>query len=191
MGDVELTSPKAMRALAHPVRLAILSELQSKGPATATGLSPKVGASPSVTSWHLRHLASFGLVEDYDGGSDRRQRWWQATARGFRYQAPEDPADHSGRAAYRMLSAQMLQAGLDQVRAWGETTEPRLEPEWLQVAGVSNTTVPVTREEAEEILGAIDELLGRFVRRRDNGEVPDAARPVRFLRYSLPEATDA
>ncbi len=90
MGDFEVTDPKAMRALAHPVRLAILSRLQTHGPATATQLSPKVGATPSVTSWHLRHLASFGLVEDWHGGTDRRQRWWQATSRGFRYEAPAD-----------------------------------------------------------------------------------------------------
>ena len=47
-----------MRALAHPVRLAILSRLQRHGPATATELSEHVDASPSVTSWHLRHLAA-------------------------------------------------------------------------------------------------------------------------------------
>lgn len=190
MGDFEVTDPKAMRALAHPARLAILSQLQGKGPATATQLSPAVGASPSVTSWHLRHLASYGLVEDWDGGTDRRQRWWQATSRGFRFQAPADAEDAHGHAAYRMLSAQLLRVGLDQVRSWAETTEPDLAPEWRDVTGVSNTTVPVTQKEAEEILGAIDELLGRFVRRRDSGEVPAAARRVRFLRYSLPEAAD-
>ena len=58
-----------MRALTHPVRLAILSRLQRHGPATATELSEHVDASPSVTSWHLRHLAAFGLVRD----SDRRR----------------------------------------------------------------------------------------------------------------------
>jgi hypothetical protein len=67
-GDFELTDPQAMRALAHPVRLAILDRLQRHGPATATQLSPHVGATPSVTSWHLRHLATFGLVEDWERG---------------------------------------------------------------------------------------------------------------------------
>ena len=85
LGDLELTDPHAMRALAHPVRLAILEQLQRHGPATATRLSPAVGATPSVTSWHLRHLAGFGLVRDSDAGTDRRQRWWKASARGFRF----------------------------------------------------------------------------------------------------------
>ena len=62
-GDVELDA-RGMRALAHPVRLAILTRLQSDGPSTATRLSESVGASPSVTSWHLRQLAVHGLVRD-------------------------------------------------------------------------------------------------------------------------------
>ena len=62
-GDIELT-PRSIRALAHPVRLAILSRLQGSGPSTATALAPLVGATPSVTSWHLRHLAEHGLVQD-------------------------------------------------------------------------------------------------------------------------------
>ncbi|RLQ11359.1 ArsR family transcriptional regulator, partial [Micromonospora sp. BL1] len=75
-GDLELTEPTAMRALSHPVRLAILSRLQRHGAATATELSEHVGASPSVTSWHLRHLAGFGLVRDSAVGGDARKRYW-------------------------------------------------------------------------------------------------------------------
>ena len=44
-GDVELDA-RGMRALAHPVRLAILARLQSDGASTATRLSETVGASP-------------------------------------------------------------------------------------------------------------------------------------------------
>ena len=82
-GDVELDA-RGMRALAHPVRVAVLSELQRHGPSTATLLSPIVGASPSVTSWHLRHLAEHGLVRDAAGRGSGRERWWEATSRGFR-----------------------------------------------------------------------------------------------------------
>lgn len=101
-GDMEITDPKAMRALAHPVRLAILERLQRHGPATATQLSPHVGATPSVASWHLRHLAGFGLVRDaVEGGADRRERRWEAVARGFRFETPED---EDGRAAAQLLA---------------------------------------------------------------------------------------
>lgn len=105
LGDIEITDPKAMRALAHPVRLAILERLQRHGPATATRLSPDVGATPSVTSWHLRHLAGFGLVRDAEAGTDRRERRWEAAARGFRFEMPEDD---EGQSAARVLSREMF-----------------------------------------------------------------------------------
>src|SRR6476469_10568300 len=89
-GDLELEDPRAMRALAHPVRLAILSHLQRTGPATATELSEHVDATPSVASWHLRHLAQFGLVRDSDVGDDGRKRYWEAAARGVRIEFPDD-----------------------------------------------------------------------------------------------------
>src|SRR6478609_3751896 len=85
-GDTELDA-RGMRALAHPVRVKVLSELQRHGPSTATLLSPAVGASPSVTSWHLRHLAQHGLVRDAPGRGSGRERWWEAASRGFRLRA--------------------------------------------------------------------------------------------------------
>jgi DNA-binding transcriptional ArsR family regulator len=188
-GDFELTDPQAMRALAHPVRLAALSYLQKNGPATATQLSEHVGASPSVTSWHLRHLASFGLVSDGsnpDGTSDKRQRWWQAVARGFRIEMPDTP---EGVEAARLLRAEMMSQALDFAQHWLADTEPVLDPEWSRAAGSSNTLVTVTREEAEALENAIQDLLAPYVQRRDKGTTPADARPVRMIRMSLPEAT--
>ncbi len=124
-GDVELAHPQAMRALAHPVRLAILSRLQRHGPSTASRLSPEVGATPSVTSWHLRHLATFGLVRDAERGEDARERWWEAVGRGFRFVAPDDPHDVEGQAAYRALTQQMFLQADELPRRWLADVEER------------------------------------------------------------------
>jgi DNA-binding transcriptional ArsR family regulator len=188
-GDFELTDPQAMRALAHPVRLAALSYLQKNGPATATQLSEHVGASPSVTSWHLRHLANFGLVSDGsnpDGTSDKRQRWWKAVARGIRIEMPDTP---EGAEAARLLQAEMMAQSLDFAQHWLAETEPELEPAWRQSAMSSNTLVKLTRDELEALENAIQDLLAPYVQRRDDGTTLDDARPVRLLRMVLPEAT--
>jgi DNA-binding transcriptional ArsR family regulator len=187
-GDFEITDPQAMRALAHPVRLAALSYLQKHGPATATQLSEHVGASPSVTSWHLRHLAEFGLVVDVPppSGTDRRQRWWNAAARGFRYEMPDTP---EGAEAGRLLRTEMMNQVLEAAQQWLVETEPNLDPEWSRLAGSSNTLLLLTPAEADAVESAIEELLAPYVNRRDTGDVPDGARPVRHLRLSLPEAT--
>ena len=187
-GDFEITDPQAMRALAHPVRLAALSYLQKNGPATATQLSEHVGASPSVTSWHLRHLATFGLVVDGPppSGSDRRQRWWNAVARGFRYAMPDTP---EGTEAGRLLRTELMNQALESAQHWIAETEPVLDPEWSRLAGSANTLLVLTPAEAAAIESAIEQLLAPYVQRRDAGDTPDDARPVRYLRMSLPEAT--
>ena len=189
--DIEITDPRAMRVLAHPVRLAALSYLQGHGPATATQLAPVVGATPSVTSWHLRHLAQFGLVTDWDGGTDARQRWWQAAARGFRVVPPTETADtaEGAEAAYRALGSQLIAQAIGQVQAWQREAEPRLEPSWRAVADVSNTTVLATAAEVGQILTAIEKVLAPYVRRRDKRSPRPDERYVRMVRLALPAAT--
>ena len=181
MGDLPITDPQAMRALAHPVRLAILSYLQRDGPATATMLAPHVNATPSVVSWHLRHLAGFGLVADADPPSgDRRQRWWKALARGFVFEGA-DPAA-------QMLADQVYAAAQEQVREWMATTRDTLPAEWLRVSGLSNTRVKLTAAETEAIANQIDEMLAPYVLRE---EAPPDARFVRVLRQYLPLAEES
>ena len=71
----ELTDPKAMRALAHPVRLALLEAFADTDTLTATEAGERVGESPANASFHLRQLAKYGFVEEADGGTGRRRPW--------------------------------------------------------------------------------------------------------------------
>ncbi|MET8091615.1 helix-turn-helix domain-containing protein [Micromonospora sp. NPDC005220] len=186
-GDFEITEPQALRALAHPVRLAILDRLQRHGPATATGLSPNVGATPSVVSWHLRHLATFGLVVDAEGTASKRERWWQAAARGFRFELPDDA---EGQAAGRQLRGEMFARAAEAPQQWLLHDEPRLDAQWRGVAGVSDTRFVATPEELRQLEAAIEELIAPYVRRKDDDAAPADARIVRMLRYLLPEPGD-
>ncbi|MEV3930124.1 MULTISPECIES: helix-turn-helix transcriptional regulator [unclassified Streptomyces] len=189
LGDIDITDPQAMRALAHPVRLAILDRLHRHGPATATDLAPDVGATPSVTSWHLRHLAGFGLVRDSEPGPDRRRRRWEAVARGFRFETPLDPADEEGRSAARVLSRQMFQRTADLPARWAAEVEPTLDPAWSRAAGLADTRVVVSPEELAAIEDGIERVLAPYVT-RDPAERPADGRGVRLLRYALPEGAE-
>jgi DNA-binding transcriptional ArsR family regulator len=190
-GDVELDA-KGMRALAHPVRLAILTRLQSDGPSTATRLSQSVGASPSVTSWHLRQLATHGLVRDAADAEDRRdhgrERWWEAVSRGFRF-APDEGEDAIE--AVRLLEGVMESVDGDIVGRWRAEDEPRLEPRWRRLAGRANTRVVLTAAELEAVEEAIEQVLAPYVLRKDEpvDTHPADTRSVRLLRYTLPAAT--
>jgi DNA-binding transcriptional ArsR family regulator len=189
-GDVEL-DPRGMRALAHPVRLAILTRLQADGPSTATRLSETVGASPSVTSWHLRQLAAHGLVRDATEASTLRdhgrERWWEPVSRGFRFAA--EPGDDGVEAA-RALERVMESVDGDLVGRWREDDEPRLETQWRRLAGRANTRIVVTPSELDRVERAIERLLAPYVLRKDDPPEshPSEARWVRLLRYTLPAA---
>jgi len=60
----ELTDPKVMRALTHPVRLALLEVLATEGPLTATEAGELIGESPTTCSFHFRQLKKYGFIEE-------------------------------------------------------------------------------------------------------------------------------
>src|SRR6516162_8483616 len=74
-----ITDPEALRALAHPLRLSLLTLLRTEGPLTATKAGELLGESSASTSFHLRQLAKYGLVAEAGGGRGR-ERPWRATA---------------------------------------------------------------------------------------------------------------
>ncbi|WP_285735633.1 ArsR/SmtB family transcription factor [Kitasatospora phosalacinea] len=186
LGDVEVTDPRAMRALAHPVRLAILDRLRRHGPSTATELAPHVGATPTVASWHLRHLAEFGLVRDAEPGPDRRKRRWEAVGRGFRF-APG--ADGESREAAGALAQLMFRRSADAPARWMAEVGPTLPPQWLRLSGLADTRVALSPAELAELSDAIEQLLAPYVHRDAAGRPVDA-RVVRLMRYVLPEGTE-
>ncbi|MBD3781727.1 MAG: helix-turn-helix transcriptional regulator [Micrococcales bacterium] len=185
-GDLELDA-HGMRALAHPVRVRILGELQRHGPSTATRLSPLVGATPSVTSWHLRHLAEHGMVRDSPARGSGRERWWEAVSRGYRLTSQGPGALEAGRA----LESVIEQVDGDVVGDWHRDVEPTLPREWLELAGRSSTRVLLTREELLALEAAWEELLAPYVlRKEDPSAAPADARTVHLLRHVLPDRDD-
>ena len=80
---LEVSDPQIMRALAHPARLSIMDYFLAGQTGTATELAEVVGLSPSATSYHLRALARYGLVEEAPSRGDGRERVWQTRTVGM------------------------------------------------------------------------------------------------------------
>jgi len=74
---MQISDPKAIRALAHPLRLDLLEILTATGPATAAHCGRILGVSQANCSFHLRQLAKYGFVEDAGPGRDQRERRWR------------------------------------------------------------------------------------------------------------------
>src|SRR3982751_427340 len=89
-GGVRISDPRVMRALAHPARIGIVEYLHNSGAVvTATECAGMVGLSPSATSYHLRELAKYGLVEQAPSRGDGRERVWRSTGTGLRIDADQ------------------------------------------------------------------------------------------------------
>jgi DNA-binding transcriptional ArsR family regulator len=181
VGDLVLTDPRAMRALAHPGRLALLDTLRREGEATAAELASDSSESPTAIEAHLGELERYGLVTRSGDG-------WSEVGKGFVFEVPDDPV---GQAAARELSNVMLLHYVDLPRHWVAEDEPRLQLDWVRAAGLLNARVRITADELQEIQEELERLLARVITRRPD-EVPAGAAPVRILSYFLPEpGTDA
>ena len=76
----QLHDPRVLRAIAHPMRNRILTELDAHGPLRAADVARLLGIPANSASFHLRQLAKFGLVEeDPAAARDKRDRVWRAT----------------------------------------------------------------------------------------------------------------
>ncbi|MFL5897088.1 MAG: winged helix-turn-helix domain-containing protein [Solirubrobacterales bacterium] len=183
---VQLTEPRALRALAHPIRLELISLLRRGGPLTATQAGERIGESAASCSFHLRQLAKYGLVEEAGGGRGR-ERPWQATAISTEWAArgSDEEADAAGAMLSRVVVERYLQSAMDWLeRRGGEA------PEWVDAAGMSDALVYMTPEELGELGREIGALLEPYLKRLEDRQPPvQGARPVNVigLAFPLPE----
>jgi DNA-binding transcriptional ArsR family regulator len=144
--QLEVTDPRAMRALAHPVRLDLLAAL-SDGPLTATQCAERVGESPQSCSYHLRTLAKHGFVEPAAAGNGK-ERPWRKVARGLHWSAGDDSE------AARALAGTFLARDFRMVRQY-LAAPPAEWPEPMY----AQTVLRLTPAEAEKLGDEIFSLL--------------------------------
>ncbi|WP_371603765.1 helix-turn-helix domain-containing protein [Streptomyces sp. NBC_01220] len=128
---MRISDPKAIRALAHPLRLDLLELLTAAGPATAAHCGRVLEVSQASCSFHLRQLAKYGFVEDAGPGRDRRERAWQVPGPRREMRIAVDDSPDVGPALERIVVEREAQAILDHVgrRDAGSVN-------WRQKAGV-------------------------------------------------------
>jgi DNA-binding transcriptional ArsR family regulator len=185
--SVQLTDPRALRAVAHPVRLALISQLRRRGPLTATQASELVGESPSSCSFHLRQLAKYGLVEEAGGGRGR-ERPWRATSQITDWPAISEVPGFAP--AAQLLETVIAERYFQRLMHWLErrSGEP---PEWQEAAAFGDQGLYLTADELAELARGLYALGERFFPRTSNPELrPKGARRVGFLQLAFPDVED-
>ncbi len=182
-GQQKLTDPRAIRALAHPVRMALLEILAHAGTLTATQASDALGESPANCAFHLRTLAKYGFVEEAGRGHGR-ERPWRRTHEGIRLsESADDPRTAS---AAQALSGLMTDIVLDRARD-SLARENSWPAEWRRALSQSENLIYLTAEEASQMHAELSEILARHIDRIDHPERrPAGAMPVEVLLISHP-----
>ena len=174
-----ISDPKMMRALAHPLRVALLEAIgdADQQTLTATEASELLGESPANCAFHLRTLAKYGFVEEAGGGRGR-QRPWRLRFSGLEIAPPWE--DQETRLAVQAAAGIWFDRWLTRARdrLMRITSYPA---EWQAAAIASEYHLYLTAQEAEELSAGIDRLISPFKARWDD----PPQRPAGSLRYEV------
>lgn len=175
-----ITDPRVLRAFAHPVRSRILEELNARGPQRSADLARLLDLPANQVSFHVRNLATYGLVEEApELARDRRDRVWRAAdgGDGFRLDLEAVAAAPGGTA---VAAAWRGRAGARAHRAVDAAYTGARDPAVLR--SITEATFLLTKDEAAALEGELTEVLHRWTARsRAAGEPGGEGRDVYAL----------
>jgi predicted transcriptional regulator len=179
-----ITDPLAMRALAHPVRVALVEMLAVVDTMTATQASELLGESPANCAFHLRTLAKYGFVQEAGGGRGR-ERPWKSADRTITISTQQD--DPQAATAAGALSQLWLERWIERARQVFAASS--FLPGWEHVTGFSHNGVFLTPEEAADLRVQMRRLLEKYESRKSSpGLRPPGALPVEWTVFVAPVA---
>jgi DNA-binding transcriptional ArsR family regulator len=158
-----LTTAASLRVLAHPTRLRLLGLLRERGAQTAAQLGDVVDEAPGTVSYHLGKLAEFDLIEPAEvQSSDRRERWWRATAPLTSWE-PADLLDDPE----KLAASASLQKSVAQVYAtrFGEYIDatPAMPRAWVAAGASGDRSLRLTVDELGAMRAELEALVGRWL----------------------------
>jgi DNA-binding transcriptional ArsR family regulator len=182
----EITDARTLRALSHPVRLALIEAMTIAGvPMTATEVGEQIGESPTTCSFHLRQLAKYGFVEEAGGGKGRA-RPWRMKSIGMSFGSSKS-TDPEYEIASRTLAQMYRERSFARYRTWMDT-QANFPREWREAADSSEYVFYLTAAELAELnqeLNAI--LMNRYLERLNDPALrPAGSVPVEMLTMSFP-----
>ena len=179
---VSLNHPVALRAYAHPLRLALVGLLRREGPLTATQAAARLGDNVPNCSFHLRQLAKYGLVERAEG-ADAREKPWRATAIATQWgDTQEDP---EMRAAVDHLNSVVMTGYFERAQRWLAKRDT-LPGKWRRHTGLGDALLYVTAEELGEVQDALDGIFEKYNSRiADPSLRPKGSRAVNLIQVTI------
>lgn len=176
---------RELRALAHPLRLALLDHLMSVGEQTAAQCAGALGSTTSNCSYHLRALGRAGFVERVES-SDGRERPWRAAATGLTFGPAEGEASAAVAEAALALDELSLEREEELTRQARRRHDAQPQP-WRSAEAFHEYGLSITASELEHLTWQIDELVRPFIAMTRGGAPAEAeAARLRLLAFRDP-----
>ncbi len=173
-------TPEALKAFAHPLRMALFTELVQRGPATASQLARTLGESSGQTSYHLRQLERHGFVEDDPRHSGGRERWWRPIGFALSEMALFTNPDTAAPAMEIVQQAIAERAAA--LTSWMEDFDPAAEAP----GQLSATTIELSEAETEQLGAELTAVIERWTDHTRDRTPPPGARRFRVYADVLP-----
>lgn len=182
-----ITDPRELRALAHPLRLALLDHLMSFGEQTAAQCAEAVGSTTSNCSYHLRALGRAGLVEPARS-ADGRERPWRATSTGLTY-GPVEVERSPAAAGAALVLDELSMAHDEELTRQARRRHDEQPAEWRAAEDYHDYRLKLTAAELAELTGQIDRLVRPYIGMTRQDAPDDAEVAVlRLLAFRHPES---
>jgi DNA-binding transcriptional ArsR family regulator len=181
-GRQVITDARAMRALAHPLRVALLQAVRRDGEITATRAAELLGESPANMSWHLQTLAKYGFVEETGEGRGR-SRPWRATSNSRSFQTGMTDPDTA--AAGEALERTFLERAYGQMREWW-SRRLSYPVKWRRAAFMTDKVTYLTARELTAMMDEILAIYDRYADREDENMRPAGALPIHLYAHGHP-----
>lgn len=165
-----ITDPRALRAIAHPVRLRILDELDARGAMRAADIAQALDIPANQASFHLRQLAKYSfVVEAPEAARDGRDRVWRAQADDVRFEGRALRDVPGARAALKVVKqywAERVRAMIDRT-LWADGQEGEVYSDNL-------SSLRLTHEQARELIDELGEVIKQWTERGQAATEADA-----------------
>jgi hypothetical protein len=170
------TDPRALRALAHPLRWKLIDLVGSETAATATRCAEVLGESVASCSYHLGMLAKYGYIEQVPVRSGREKPWRLTSPdQDLRPPGLDVEGERAAEAAFEVFLDHETERTKNRIRRAG------IEPEPWQPT-VSGMTTWLTESEFVAVKQQLTGILEQYsARAGEPSQRPPAGREVRLF----------
>ena len=176
---LEVTDGAVLAALAHPLRVALLYQLNALGSRTASQCAQALGETPANCSYHLRQLAKVGLVVR-DEAADGRERPWRSVYTGLDLRPAVDDPDPEVVTAARATRAALANAEIEEHARLAREylrLEQRVPKEWREAGTGASYSLRLTAEELAGLVKTLDAAIRPYIG-LTRADPPEDAQPV-------------